>query len=128
MSIDVGLAIALVSAVVAVAVFMFDARTKMSELKDGLKDLSKYQVAAMAERNTMKGDLDELVKIHRARPVDSVLDEHARLIGEMHQEHTRVLSNLAGAINELSHYIRWLGQEQTGKQPPPPVRELVKGK
>lgn len=68
--------------------------------------------------------LKKIVTLHEKAPVQSILDEHSRLLGEMHKEHTIVVANLGSCIAELSHYIRWLGGQQTGKSPPPYVREV----
>lgn len=55
-------------------------------------------------------------------------EDHRALIQDRDREHTEVLRNLTVAINkmhssidELTHYIRWLGKAQTGNEPPPPI-------
>ena len=93
-----------VTAVVAVALSWADVRGKVGHMGRGV---------------------DELLKIHRDQPIESALNDHARQIQDMYAEHREALSLLAEAINGLSHYIRWLAEQQTGKQPPPPINSDV---
>jgi hypothetical protein len=72
----------------------------------------------------LQATLKRLVDLHEHGSVESILDEHSQLLGEMHKEHTVVVANLGNCIAELSHYIKWLGSQQTGRQPPPFVRDI----
>lgn len=40
----------------------------------------------------------------------------------MHAEHMGSTKSLRYTIRELSHYVRWSAKHQTGKEPPPYVR------
>lgn len=54
--------------------------------------------------------------------------DHQTLLNSQADEHIEVLrgvttamKDLHSGIGELTHYIRWLGKQQTGKEPPPPL-------
>jgi hypothetical protein len=72
---------------------------------------------------TMKREVSnlsaEIVRLH---------NEHQNQDQQLHRAQADALRELANAINrmndgldELTHYIRWLGQNATGSIPPPPL-------
>jgi len=43
------------------------------------------------------------------------------LVTTNHQ--TTAIQDNTQAMKSLTHYIKWLSKEQTGKEPPPPIQE-----
>ena len=50
------------------------------------------------------------------------LEEHFKVEDEFHREYIGSTNALRYAIKELSHFMRWMVKENTGKTPPPYVR------
>ncbi len=47
------------------------------------------------------------------------------VMSDAHSENTRAIQGLTYAVKELSHYMLWLGEQQTGKKPSPPIRKDI---
>jgi len=67
------------------------------------------------------------------RKMETLHNEHQTLLDGQNKEHsellrgvTTALKDLHGGIGELTHYIRWLGKQQTGREPPPPLGSTLK--
>lgn len=61
--------------------------------------------------NKISGQSDRLVLMHE-QP-----DEY----GFGTYKTNKIIEANTRAMHELTHYIKWLGKEQTGKEPPPPL-------
>jgi hypothetical protein len=53
---------------------------------------------------------------------NELLSKHMDDELEMHRQSISAMSKLGNTISELSYYVRWMGKQQTGKTPPPYVR------
>ncbi len=53
---------------------------------------------------------------------NTLLLQHMKEEAEQHRESIDATKRLTHTIRELSHYVRWMSQQQTGKAPPPYVR------
>ena len=53
---------------------------------------------------------------------NQLLAEHNEQETMTHIEAIQTTRSLNMAINELTHYIKWLGEHSIGKNPPPPLR------
>lgn len=53
---------------------------------------------------------------------NKMLEEHMDHEEEMQRKTLDALKYLTHTIRELSHYVRWLAEQQVGKKPPPFVR------
>lgn len=53
----------------------------------------------------------------------ALLQENLEALAEYHRESTKSTTALRYAFKELSHFMKWMVKERTGKEPPPYVRE-----
>jgi len=56
--------------------------------------------------------------------INTLVDQTV-LMSNAHSENTRAIQGLTYAVKELSHYMLWLGEQQTGKKPSPPLRKDI---
>ena len=62
---------------------------------------------------TIKKDVDKLLEMH--------YNPDAYGFGTENQ--TKVIADNTRAMNSLTHYIKWLAQQQTGQVPPPHIED-----
>lgn len=72
---------------------------------------------------TLKAQVDKLEE-----KMQQLHKDHQNLLMQQDGNHVEVLRGITTAlrdlhtgIHELTHYIRWLGSQQTGTEPPPPL-------
>lgn len=105
-SVNIDLVLALL--VIAVAIAGWEWK-KILRDKKAETDLTRELSSLKVEMKTLHEDHQKLLRSRDG--------EHAEIMRKM----TRALDNLNGGINELTHYIKWLGTETTGHNPPPPL-------
>ncbi len=70
----------------------------------------------LKELTLMHLDEDSVFSTKRT---NELLEKHMRQEENIHRSNTEALNALNRTIAELTHYIRWLTSEQTGKKAPP---------
>lgn len=76
----------------------------------------KTEEVLKTEINNLKSEMKTLHEEHQ-KLLQARDGEHANIMRNM----TDALNNLNNGIGQLTHYIKWLSQQQTGKSPPPPL-------
>ena len=73
-------------------------------------------------------DIQELLEMHRDpnqsaanKAQQELVRELHNVTSELHQNNLIVIQANTNAIREMTHYIKWMAQETTGKNPPPPL-------
>jgi MFS superfamily sulfate permease-like transporter len=54
---------------------------------------------------------------------NKLLTEHFETEGQYHRQYIESNNALRHVVRELSHFMRWMVKESTGKEPPPYVRK-----
>lgn len=109
-SIPIELALSL--CVIVVAVVGWEWKKVIGDKKTETALKEQFQKEIQGLKDEMKSLHTEHQKLLRGRD-----GEHSDVMRKM----TRALDNLNAGIGELTHYIKWLGEQQTNKQPPPPL-------
>jgi len=54
---------------------------------------------------------------------NSILSKQTTALSQIMTDQHRSTEKLVEAVDDLTHYIRWFTHEQTGRQPPPPLKD-----
>lgn len=119
---DIGLisaVIGILSVVAAVVIFMY-------RQSDGIRrlllmhespDENGFGSASVLEqlRQNAQASREQHEEDRKAR------SEERKLMGDLVKEHNETSRHLTTAIEGLTHYVEWIGENTTGQKPPPPV-------
>lgn len=108
----ISLELALSAIAIVVAIVGWEYRKVLGDRKSESALKEQFQQEIQGLKDDMKELHEDHEKLLRRRDGDN-----ADLMRKM----TTALTNLNSGIGQLTYYIKWLGEKQTGEKPPPPL-------